>query len=399
MSARLLLLLFLLFTGSGCAPREHLQARNTQRLFISESREVKIGAAVAQEVEREFKAYDEPRLQAYVDEIGQRLAAVSDRPNLQYHFKVLDSPIPNAFAAPGGWIYITRGMLGVIDDEAELAGVLGHEIGHVADRHGAKQIQAAMITQVLMVAAVILASDQVSPDFWRGVNTATNLIFLGYSRGDEHEADLLGTKYLYRTGYDMQGTVGVMEGLLELQERTPLAAEQYFQSHPLTRDRVKHIQEWIPRIPQEDVWGGVRPNVALRNEERYKSLAAPYAIYPGSDEIAALIENFRIGIVRKHMDVVLSTVSDDYLDHRGRDKSALRHDLEVLFARDRQIQYRVEDLETSPGRASGTARYKYRIESRRQDGSEFAEEGIAEMELVRPEPHVWRIRSIRETPR
>lgn len=390
--------LFAALLLAGCAGQsDHLQPRNTERLFISTSREVKIGEAVATEVEREFPPYDEPRLQAYVDEIGQRLAAVSDRAELAYHFKVLDSPLPNAFAAPGGFIYITRGMLGLMDDEAELAGVLGHEIGHVTARHGAKRIQAGMLTQVVLVAAAVLAGDAVSADFWRGVNATTNLLFLGYSRADEHQSDLLGAKYLHRTGYDMRGMVGVMEGLMELQTRSPHSAEQYFQSHPLTRDRIKHIEEWIPRIPGEDVWGGVRPGGdPLRNPERYQRLAAPFAIYPGSDEIASLVENFRIGIVRKHLDVVLTTIDDAYRDKRGRSKNDLRDDLASLFARAREVQYKVEEIETSPARTAGTASYKYRMELRLADGSKVVESGRVEMELVRPEPHVWRITSIHE---
>lgn len=386
-----LLLLFL-----SCAQKDQLQPRSSN-VLISSSREVKIGRAVAEEVEREFPPYDEPRLQAYVDEVGQRLASVSDRNDIAYHFKVLDSPLPNAFAAPGGYIYITRGMLGVMDDESELAGVLGHEIGHVTARHGAKRIQAGMIAQVAMVALAVLAGDVVSADFLRGVNAATNLIFLGYSRGDEHQSDLLGAKYLHRAGYDMRGMVGVMEGLMELQTRSPASVEQYFQSHPLTRDRIKHIEEWIPRIPGEDVWGGVRPGGdPLRNPERYQRLAAPFAIYPGSDEIASLVENFRIGIIRKHLDAVLTTVDDSYRDSRGRSKNDLRDDLSALFARARSVQYKVEGIETSPARTSGRANYKYRLELVLADGSRAVETGRVEMELLRPEPHVWRITSIRE---
>lgn len=388
----------LALAAAGCSQKDQLQPEHTQTFLVSEEREIKIGEAVAEEIEREFPLYDEPRLAAYVAEVGTKLASVSERPNLPYRFRVLDSPIPNAFAAPGGFIYITRGILGVIDDEAEMAGVLGHEIGHVAARHGPKQIQAGMLTQLGLVVAAVVAGDQVSGDFWRGVNVATNLIFLGYSRSDEHQADLLGAKYLYRAGYDMEGMIGVMEGLMELQDRSPLSAEQYFRSHPLTRDRIAHLRSWLPRIPREDVWGGVVPSRHVRNETRYQRLAAPYAIYPGADEIAQIVENFRVGLVRRQMDLILSVLSDDYRDSRGRTKSDVKRDLEAFFANAVRVTYRVKDLETETRRDGGTARYRYEMTIWRRDGAKVEETGRVRMEFVRPEARTWRITALEETP-
>ena len=112
-------------------------------VLMSEQQEIQMGAASHQEVLKEYAALDNPGLQAYVNEIGQRLAKQSHRPDLQWHFTVVDSPDVNAFALPGGYVYITRGLMAYLNSEAELAGVIGHEIGHVTARHGVRQQSAA----------------------------------------------------------------------------------------------------------------------------------------------------------------------------------------------------------------------------------------------------------------
>ena len=169
---------------------------------MSESEEIQTGRTEDPKVRKQYGVYDHPALQQYVNDIGQKLAKASHRPNLEYHFLVVDSPEVNAFALPGGYVYITRGILAYLNSEAELAAVLGHEIGHVTARHSVQQLSAATAANV---GAAIL---QVFVPQARGVvgdnliNLLGNVLLSGYGREHELEADRLGAEYLARTGYD-----------------------------------------------------------------------------------------------------------------------------------------------------------------------------------------------------
>lgn len=381
---------------TGCAQRDQLQPNQSNVWMVSERREIAIGEQVSKEVEREYSVYQDADLAAYVDQVGQSLARNSDRPNISYHFKVLDSPIANAFATPGGFIYVTRGMLGVLDDEAEMAGVIGHEIGHVAARHSAKQIQNSTLTSIGMIAVGIALGDKLNDDMLTAANAAATLIFLGYSRGDEDQADILGAKYLHRTGYDPEAMIGVMEGLLELDNRNPMKAEQFLMSHPLTRERVKHLQTWLPRIAQEDVWGGTPPGTKLRGRETFQRIAAAQAVYPGGEEMQSLIENYRIALVRSQREMAAKALDDNYRDEKGRSKGDYLAMLDQLFASAKRINYKVAKIETEPRRTGGAAKYDYILEvTDRNTGQKRTETGRAYMEFVRPEPQIWKISSIR----
>lgn len=390
-----LLVILVAFTAA-CSQRDQLQPVQSNVWLVSERRELAIGEEVSKEVEREYNVYQDAELAAYVDQIGQNLAKNSDRPAIPYTFKVLDSPIANAFATPGGHIYVTRGIMGVLDDEAEFAGVIGHEVGHVAARHSAKQIQNSTFASIGLIAASLLLGDKVNDDLLTGINVAATLIFLGYSRGDEDQADILGAKYLYRSGYDPEGMVGAMEGLLELQTRNPMKAEQFLQSHPLTRDRVTHISTWLPRIPREDVWGGVPPGTALRGKETYQRIAAPHAVYPGGDEMQATMENLRIGLIRGQRDLIVNSIDDNYKDQAGRSKGDYLASIDAVLTNASRINYRFSGIETEPRRTGGAAKCDYVLElTDKSTRAVRKETGRLYFEFTRPEPNLWKISSIR----
>ncbi|HNR11896.1 MAG TPA: M48 family metalloprotease [Thermodesulfobacteriota bacterium] len=168
--------------------------------IISEDKEISLGRNANKEISQSFGGlYDDQELQRYVYRIGQALAKNSDRSYLQYHFYVIDSPILNAFALPGGYIYITRGLLAEIENEAQLAGVLGHEIGHVAARHSAIQLSEALGYQMLTVAAMAAPN---AGEMLPVVATLSQTMMLGYSREREFQADSMGLTYMFRSGYD-----------------------------------------------------------------------------------------------------------------------------------------------------------------------------------------------------
>lgn len=218
--------------------------------LMSESDEVRIGRESHLQVLAQFGgAYEDGELQRYIDSLGQRLARASDRPNLRYTFTVLDSPIVNAFATPGGYVYITRGLLALANSEAEVAGVLAHEIGHVAARHAAeRQSQAVLASLPGLLTGVVTGSDTLA----QAVNSGAAAQLQSYSRDQEYQADLLGVRYLTRTNYDPLGMASFLTQLqandkLDAAVRDrPEMADQFsiMSTHPRTADRIRRaIQE------------------------------------------------------------------------------------------------------------------------------------------------------------
>src|SRR5439155_13593299 len=169
-------------------------------VLVSESQEIAMGQQSDIQTREEYGVVDNAALQAYVQAMGKKLVAVSHRPNLEWHFTVVDSPVVNAFAIAGGYVYLTRGILAYLADEAELAGVMGHEIGHVTARHSVRQITREQLAQIGLGVGSVL-----SPTFGQFGNLAQSsagLLFLRFSRDDEREADRLGVEYAARAAYD-----------------------------------------------------------------------------------------------------------------------------------------------------------------------------------------------------
>lgn len=192
-------------------------------VLMSEQQEIQMGEQAHKDVLKEYPALDNPALQAYVDAIGQNLARQSHRPNLKWHFTVVDSPDVNAFALPGGYIYITRGIMAYLNSEAELAGVVGHEIGHVTARHGVRQQSAATAAGVGAILGSILVPGMNNQAGASLLQTLAQAWTAGYGREHELESDRLGAQYLAKTGYNPQAMVEVI-GVLKNQET--FAAEQ-----------------------------------------------------------------------------------------------------------------------------------------------------------------------------
>jgi predicted Zn-dependent protease len=184
--------------AAGCAVNPATGRR--EFTLVSAGQELAIGQEGYGATVAEYGEYDDPALAAYVDTVGLRLARASERPDLDWHFTVLDDPMVNAFAMPGGYIYVTRGILAHLNSEAQLAGVLGHEIGHVTARHSAKQITQQQIAGLgLAVAGAYSATFQ---QYSGTAQQALGLLMLKYSRDDETQADELGIRYATAAGYD-----------------------------------------------------------------------------------------------------------------------------------------------------------------------------------------------------
>jgi predicted Zn-dependent protease len=220
-------------------------------VLMSGPQEIQMGAQAHQDVLREYAPLANPALQAYVNEVGQRLAQQSHRSGLEWHFTVVDSPDVNAFALPGGYVYITRGIMAYLNSEAELAGVIGHEIGHVTARHGVRQHSAATAAGLGAVLGSILVPGLDSQAGASLLQTLAQAWTAGYGREHELEADRLGAEYLARSQYDPQAMIGVI-GVLKNQElfaaeqakrdgRPPRSYHGTFDSHPASDARLQQV--------------------------------------------------------------------------------------------------------------------------------------------------------------
>lgn len=203
--------------------------------LVSEGKELQMGAEADPAVVAEYGVYDDPEMQRYVDGIGQRLGKVSHLPSLTWHFRVLDSPVVNAFAIPGGYIYITRGILAYMASEAQLAGVLGHEIGHVTARHSAQQITRQQIAGIGVLAGAVFVS-AFRP--YSGIaQQGMGLLFLKYSRDNETQADELGVGYTTKAGFDPREIPATYATLKRIGERSASSLPSFLSTHPDPGDR------------------------------------------------------------------------------------------------------------------------------------------------------------------
>jgi predicted Zn-dependent protease len=238
---RTYLLLALLAVVAACAVNPATGRRELS--LISEAQEIQMGRDADPEVTASIGVVDDPELQAYVSNVGMRLAAVSERPNLPWSFKVVDDPVVNAFAIPGGFIYVTRGILAHFDSEAELAGVLGHEIGHVTARHSVAQMSRQQL-QTIGLGVGMIFSETVR-DYAGLASAGLQLMNLRYSRGDESEADVLGLRYINRMGYDPDAMIGVFEMLAQVGGGGEGRIPEWQLTHPYPENREANIRERI----------------------------------------------------------------------------------------------------------------------------------------------------------
>jgi len=240
-------LLFL--TLSGCA-QNPVSGKN-DFVTMGVDSEIKIGRENHPKIMAEYGRYDDEALQAYVQSVGEKLAVVSHHKELIYRFTVLDSPVINAFALPGGYIYITRGLMAYLNSEAELAAVLGHEIGHVTARHGVRQQSAAQAANIGMVLGSILVPQLRTRESQQLIGMLGGALLSGYGRDHELESDGLGAEYLAKSGYEPQAMLDVIRVLknqstfaaaeARKQGKKPQSYHGVFASHPDNDTRLKNV--------------------------------------------------------------------------------------------------------------------------------------------------------------
>lgn len=211
--------------------------------LMSPSQEIQVGTSEHQKILKQFGLYSNRAVQDYVNTVGQKVTADTERPDVRYQFFVLDSPIVNAFALPGGYIYVSRGLLALANNEAELAAVLAHETGHITARHSAERYSRSVVTSL---GAAVLAAAIDNQGVAQALDVGSNLYLTSYSRAQESQADTLGLRYMTRGGYD---PAQMSAFLASLQAQTALDSHlsgdsggpefSYFSTHPATGDRVE----------------------------------------------------------------------------------------------------------------------------------------------------------------
>jgi predicted Zn-dependent protease len=238
--------LLLLVAAGGCATNP--ATGRPQLTFFGEEAELSMGRTADAELVAHVGLYEQGDWAEYVEEVGLRLAATSERPQLPWSFKVLDDPTVNAFALPGGYVYVTRGILAELGSEAELAAVLGHEIGHVTAKHTLhRQSQQVLATAGVVTAAVILDPDHAEE--WAELGMlGVGLAFLKHSRDDERQADDLGLRYVLRAGYDPQEMPGVFEMLEQVGQAGGGDMPAWLSSHPDPGKRRLRISKEVSAV-------------------------------------------------------------------------------------------------------------------------------------------------------
>lgn len=216
--------------------------------LLSTSDEIRLGAEADKEIVAQYGLYDDAKIAEYIDGLGQKMAKISHRPNLTFHFRVLDSPVINAFALPGGYVYITRGILGYMNSEAELAGVMGHEIGHVTARHGAKAYTRAQLAQVGLSAGYLFS--ETFRQFSDVAQVGVGLLFLRFSRDQERQSDQLGVDYSTTVGYDAREMSHFFGTLNRLQKQSGQSLPGWFSTHPNPQDREARTLQLASRAQQ-----------------------------------------------------------------------------------------------------------------------------------------------------
>jgi len=214
--------------------------------LYSLEKEIALGKQMAQEVELGSKIVDDPVISEYVNRLGQNLVRNSDA-KVPFTIKVIDSDEVNAFALPGGFFFVNSGLIMKAESEAELAGVMAHEIAHVAARHGTRQASRGTIANYMSLPLIFMGG-WAGYAIRQGANLAIPLTFLTFSRGFESEADLLGLQYMYKCGYDPTAFVDFFDKIQSLEKKKPGTIAKVFGTHPMTDDRIKEAQKNIQEL-------------------------------------------------------------------------------------------------------------------------------------------------------
>jgi beta-barrel assembly-enhancing protease len=225
---------------------------------VSTQQEVEMGAQYATELNRQLPIVDDATLNRYINQVGNQLAGVTaraQREGLRYQFFIVNADVVNAFAVPGGYVYLNRGLIERTDNLSELAGVLAHEIAHVEHRHGVEQMQKANNANLALTLGYVLLGRQPSGVEQAAIGIGGNLYFARHSREAENEADALAVPMMVAAGINPTGLSTFFQELINERQRTPSALEQWFSTHPLTEERIANTRRLVAEVPASQLRG------------------------------------------------------------------------------------------------------------------------------------------------
>ncbi|MFN7182123.1 MAG: M48 family metalloprotease [Planctomycetota bacterium] len=234
----------------------------TEFQIISDSEEVILGESTRKQAEIEFGGiFENKEIEEYVNYVGQKLARVSHRPNFKYTFKVVNSKILNAFAIPGGYIYITKGLLAKLEKESQLAAVLGHEVAHIGARHSARMLENALLAEGIILGGYAILRKKTGDKNVRNIykiasHVTAAIILSGYSRENEEQADILGLDYIVKNNYHPYGMVELLEILQKEGKERPNLVQDLFRTHPYTKKRIEYVKREIDERYKERIEKG-----------------------------------------------------------------------------------------------------------------------------------------------
>jgi predicted Zn-dependent protease len=244
---------------AGCTGGVHRYHPN----FYSVDGDIRLGQQLAKEIEAEVTLLRLSALTQLVNAIGTRLQEASPEPAFRrfpYSFRVVDDSEVNAFALPGGPVYVNSGIIELCDTEDELASVVAHEMSHVAARHATEMLTTQNLTQLMLIAAVSVVPIPLPPIAWEGAKLGYVLALLRYSRGKEAEADRLGLELMNAAGYDPSEMAAMFRKLAEQQRSLPSVVERFFSSHPLSEDRMRDVERRVAQLPHPGGERAPRPS-------------------------------------------------------------------------------------------------------------------------------------------
>ena len=237
---------------AGCAVNPATGER--QLSLVGTEQEIAMGRDAAEQVRATMGLYGDPDLQSYVEELGTRMARDTERPDLPWSFAVVDEPVVNAFALPGGFIYFTRGIMAYFNSEAELAAVMGHEIGHVTARHSVEQMSRQQLAQIGLGVGAVLSEDVAR--FGDVLGAGLGLLFLKYGRDDERQSDRLGIRYMTAQGYDPREMADVFQMFQrQAEEAGGSGVPGWLSTHPTPASRIEEVRRMVDSLPDARVSG------------------------------------------------------------------------------------------------------------------------------------------------
>jgi len=230
--------------------------------FYSLEKEIALGKQLAAEVARQGKMLDDPLLAEYVNRVGQNLVRNSDA-KVPFTFRVIESDDPNAFALPGGYVFVNTGLIQIAEEEDEFAGALAHEIAHVAARHSTRRETKSELANIATIPLSVLLGGWSGAAVRVGAGVAVPMTFLSFTRKDEAEADYLGLQYMYAAGYDPTGQITILEKLGALNRQKPSGMARLVSTHPMDTERIQNAQKEIQKILP------ARPEYVVTTSEYY----------------------------------------------------------------------------------------------------------------------------------